>query len=426
MLRLSILIVLLSCLAACAPNNYYRARQLMAEGRQEEALASLREDIQRHPDSAVAWREAGVVYYNLGQYAQADSALTAAARLAPDLRTTLYRGLVSEATGDTDAAMTAYRKVLTMRPSGSVRQLAHAHYEALLRNQAARLARAARDAEATGQFTTPPANTIAVVAFDTADLPAELAPMGKGLANFLALDLGKVHALKVLERLEIDRITDELKLMQSGLVDPATRVRAGHLLGSRRLVTGTVQVPSSGQLELYGALSDARADASRDLDPVAGQLTRFFRLEKDLAFAIIADLGITLTPEERSAIELVPTENFAAFLAYSRGVTYRDEGRYREAAVEFQKAHHADGGFTEASDMAALTEDVATASGGDDAASDAGLAADGARGRFFQVLQGESGVMPVSLATDGAGSPTTTPPHTGAVTGVRLVIGGDY
>jgi tetratricopeptide (TPR) repeat protein len=428
MMRILVLAVIVLAVTACAPDAYYQGRQLLSAGLSEDAVAAFQQAIERNPRSAQAWREAGVAWYNLGQYASADSALAEASRLAPDLRTTLYQGLVCEALGDDMAALQSYRQVLGLRPERDVRRLAHTHFEALVRKQAEQQAQLARVSEAAGHFTPPPENTIAVVAFDCRDLPAELAPIGKGLADFLALDLGKVASLRVVERLQIDRIVNEHALMSSGFVDPNTRVRTGQLLGTRRLVTGSIQAPSSGQLELYGAVADVAAAENRDLDPVAGAESGFFRLEKALVFAVIEDLGLTLTAAERDAIETVPTESLAAFLAYSRGLMLRDEGRYSEAATEFQKAQKADGGFKEAAAMAELADDVADAAVGDGStpSPDAGVGADGQVGRFLTLLYGESGVFPISLVTDAGGPPSVEPPRTGSITGVQIVIGGDY
>lgn len=428
MARILVLIAGLLALVACSPSAYYHGRQFLSDGNNADAAAAFQQEIGRNPDSAQAWREAGVAWFNLGRHAAADSALAEAARLAPDERTTLYRGLVREALGDETAALQFFRQVLALRPGREVRRVAHAHFEALVRKQAEQQAQQALRTEAAGPYTTPPDDTIAVVSFDCRDLPADLAPIGKGLADFLALDLGKVESLRVVERLQIAHILHELALADSGLVDPATRARTGQLLGSRRLVMGSIQAPSSDQLELYGVVADVGAAGNRDLAPVAGSASGFFRLEKALVFAVIADLGITLSPAERDAIEAVPTESLVAFLAYSRGVAYREEGLYREAAAEFRMARQADGGFAEAAAMAELTHDVAEAVGGDGSAvsADAGTGADGQIGTFLTVLQGESGVFPISLDTDSGGPPNVEPPRTGAITGVRIIIGGGY
>ena len=44
----------------------------------------------------------------------------------------------------------------------------------------------------------------------------------------------------------------------------------------------------------------------------------------------------------------VPTESFLAFLAYSKGLDYRSQGKYQEAANQFDQAVTLDGSFSAA------------------------------------------------------------------------------
>lgn len=426
-ITVAVLLAMVLPLAACAPSAYRQGRLHLADGKDDAALVAFTREIARHPQSAPAWREAGVAWYNLGDHARADSALTRAAEIAVDARTTLYRGLVQEARGDLAAARGSFRQTLALRPDREIRRAANAHLETILRRDAEASARAAREAEDRGSYVPPAGNTVAVVAFDTGDLPPELAPLGAGLADFVALDLGKVSSLQVVERLQIARIVGELTLMASGIVEPSTRVRAGQLLGARQLVAGTIQAPQADRLELFGAVANVDASTERDIDPIRGAQTAFFRMQKDLVFAIIANLGITLTAAERDAIQTVPTESLTAFLAYSRGIIHREAGRYREAAAEFQNAVQADGGFAEAAAMAEMTADLADAAEhGTEVTATSGVADDTRLGDFLTTMVGETGVMPVSLHGGPGGPPRTTPPRTGSVTDVLIIIGGSY
>ena len=65
---------------------------------------------------------------------------------------------------------------------------------------------------------------------------SEMAPLAKGFAEFTAIDLAKVKSLRVIDRLKIDMILDELQLSASGAVDPSTAPRMGKLLGSKHLM----------------------------------------------------------------------------------------------------------------------------------------------------------------------------------------------
>jgi tetratricopeptide (TPR) repeat protein len=74
-------------------------------------------------------------------------------------------------------------------------------------------------------------------------------------------------------------------------------------------------------------------------------LEQVFDLEKRLALDLFAQLGVTLTPAERNAIEQRPTRSLAAFLAYSRGLAEDDAGRFDAASRYFNEAVRIDPGF---------------------------------------------------------------------------------
>jgi hypothetical protein len=74
-------------------------------------------------------------------------------------------------------------------------------------------------------------------------------------------------------------------------------------------------------------------------------LASIFDAEKSLAYRLFEELGVTLTPAERAAVEQRPTANLTAFLAYSRGVRDEAFGQYAAAAANFRAAVTADPSF---------------------------------------------------------------------------------
>jgi hypothetical protein len=75
-----------------------------------------------------------------------------------------------------------------------------------------------------------------------------------------------------------------------------------------------------------------------------------FDVEKRIVFQLFTDLGVQLSTADRNAIEQRPTRSLAAFLAYGRGLTLSDEGRYDAAGREFDNAVRLDPGFLSARD----------------------------------------------------------------------------
>jgi len=86
----------------------------------------------------------------------------------------------------------------------------------------------------------PESGTIAVQAFVSRDTSANSA-LAKGMAAMVISDLSKVPGLKVLERQKVQKISDEIRLSASGLVDANSVVRAGRLLRAERVLVGSME-----------------------------------------------------------------------------------------------------------------------------------------------------------------------------------------
>src|SRR2546422_9575601 len=63
-------------------------------------------------------------------------------------------------------------------------------------------------------------------------------PLSRGLAELLTTDLALIRTLRLLERLQIRAVLDELKLAESQRVDPVTAARVGRRLRAGRLWRG--------------------------------------------------------------------------------------------------------------------------------------------------------------------------------------------
>lgn len=115
------------------------------------------------------------------------------------------------------------------------------------------------------------------------------------------------------------------------------------------------------RLDTSAAAWDPAAEAPA-FDSRSDALNNLFVLEKDLVFAILRKLGIEPSPQEREAIERVPTRNLQAFLAYSRGMMEEDAGRFKAAARQFRRAAALDPGFSQAVEQAEATASLAETS----------------------------------------------------------------
>lgn len=347
-MRFFMALLILVVLAGCTSSLQMQGREMAERGEYDRAIDLLYTDIKTNPQSQESWRELGIAYYKKGDFDRAEEALTQADHIKSDARSNLYLGLIYERRQDYAQAINAYRAALALKPSSTTRKMLDGHLGRLISQNVEREVQSALTNESSINADTIPVNTIAVVDFDNTYLPPELAPISKGLAELTALDLAKVSSLSVVERGKIDALLKELELTRGGYVDPAAAPRVGRLVGSSRIVTGSLVGLGENIIRLDGAIVSIRDSLTSSTSPTEGDIGKFFQVQKDFVFKVVDQLGVTLSADERSAIEEVPTESFLAFMAYCRGVDFRSRGMNSEAETEFLKAVQADGGFGDA------------------------------------------------------------------------------
>ena len=191
------------------------------------------------------------------------------------------------------------------------------------------------------------ARTVGVLPLNVSGPDSSLAVLAYGLADLITTDLARAHALKVVERLNVDALLRELALAKTDRADQSTTPRVGLLLGANRLVVGHIEFDREKRLSLTSMI--VHKDGSfQAAEGAAAPLDRILDAQKVMTFSLLDRLHVVLTPAEREAIEQRPTRNVSALLAYSRGV--RDEARadYASASREYANALRLDPRFDRA------------------------------------------------------------------------------
>jgi tetratricopeptide (TPR) repeat protein len=255
-------------------------------------------------------------------------------------------GGCQEKDGRYDLAYNTYTDFANRYPRargvGAVRALA----QLALRTQATQTAKLALARESALTALAPEPSTIAVLPVTIAG-DSSLQPLSRGLAELLTTDLALVRSLRLLERVQIGALLDELKIGQSGRADPSTAARVGRMLRAERMVQGVATITQNGPVRLSAAV--VRGDGSvRSGAQANGTFKQLLDLEKQLVFGLATELGIQLTQAERQRILRQGPKNLAAFLAYSEGLEAMDRGDYRAAATAFAAAVRADPSFQQA------------------------------------------------------------------------------
>lgn len=194
------------------------------------------------------------------------------------------------------------------------------------------------------------ATTLAVTFFDTNTTDERLAPLGTGLAAMLITDLSPLESLTVVERARMSAILDEIALQASPYVDQKTAVQVGKGLGAEWVLTGAVATLADA-LRIDARLVEVGTGKVLEAASVTGPVDEFFLLEKELAGAILDKLAVRTSARESARMGRVATENFEAFVAWSRGLDALDRGALEDARQALEEALDLDDRFGLATQM---------------------------------------------------------------------------
>lgn len=196
---------------------------------------------------------------------------------------------------------------------------------------------------------------VAVLDFGNGSTDPTLLPLGKGLQSMLITDLSHVDGLTLVERERLAEVVAELDLQQTDYVAPETASSLGQVLGVTHLLTGGFVV--DGPRMQIDARLVALSGEVLLATAVQGERDAFFELEKDLAKQLAGSLAgaasTELAPKTRAKLARIHTADFAAFRAFSEGLSAFDEERWDDAIARLKAATEADEDFA----LAAYTLD---------------------------------------------------------------------
>lgn len=326
-----------------------------------EEIPTLEREVEAQPRNARALLRLGAAQRAAGDTEAAVSNLETAASIDPTMAAVhFFLALAYEDQGRPGDAIEAYRQYQDRVDVPAHEREVEGRIRVLQREQ---LHQAVRDAlSREGQLAAEPpgGNSVAVFPFLFAGGDESLRPLSRALAAMLITDLSQTNRLRVLERLNVQALIDEMALGESGLVDPGTAARSGYLLGAGNIVQGRIEGDLQ-RLALDAAVVQVTDQETGETSPLSQSdaADELFAMETQLALDIYETLGISLTPAERELVSRRPTENLQAVLAWGRGLEASDEGNYAQAAAFFRQAAALDPDFEEAQEAAQESETVA-------------------------------------------------------------------
>ena len=188
----------------------------------------------------------------------------------------------------------------------------------------------------------PDPNTVAVCYYQDLSPDKSLRAFQKGLAAMVISDLTKIKSIRVVERIRLQALLEEMKLGQTGLVNSKTAPRLGKLLGAQNIVFGSLTL---------GSIKATTSLASSDKGDVIGSASvsvdkdKFFELPMAIVRETADIMGIVLTGEERKAIGVPHTKVYKALVYFGQALDALDAGKWKEANEFFNMAHKEDPGF---------------------------------------------------------------------------------
>jgi TolB-like protein len=313
-----------------------------------DAIARLERARAARPNEAAVARSLGIAYYKAGRYSDARAQLNRASLLDPrDGTAALYLGLTAEKQNDIAAARAAYQRYVQHGRTSRVRRQLEARLAALTRQELQLAAKSAVAAEQQLSSRPPSPRVVAVMPLRFVGSDPTLQPLERGLAELIVTDLSMSRQLTVVERARLQALLDEIKLQQAGITDSASNVRAGRMMQAGRIVSGQI-LQSERRLRVDAAIVNTQTAGVTGGAKSENTLEQLFAIEKSIVLQLFDSLGVRLTTAERNAIEQRPTRSLQAFLAYSRGLSLEDQGRFSEASRSYREAVRLDPSFHQA------------------------------------------------------------------------------
>lgn len=336
-------------LVGCAGSSYTLGRQSLDQKDYDAAILHFKDALAKSPGDPEILREIGVAYYGKSDLGSAKTYLLESfLKDTTDGRTLFYLGATYEQQQDIPHAIDIYKRYTHVSSSKSIRKEMEARLMRLVREQIELDMHKLVQQESSLDVKAIPDNSVAVLYFKNLGKNTKLDPIQKGLADMMITDFSKVQRLKVVERIRMQKLMEELGLGMTGLVDAATAPRVGKLLGASKMVNGGFVDLSGGNLQIESGIVETKKVKPVQAGKAKGKLTELFKLEKNLVFGVLKTMGVSLSQAERDAIQVVPTENLLAFMAYCQGLDSEDKGMFQKAAQFYKQAVDLDPNFQQA------------------------------------------------------------------------------
>ena len=324
--------------SGCGTMDLLKADLKMQTGDYQEAITLLKDYLTKKPDSVWARTQLGKAYLNIEDLDSAIESLLKVQQIQPkESRSTLYLGLAyigKEQYEKAIATWEGYKSNNAIISAEIKKQLT------LLKiTYSRKMAQRALIEEKKLETTAPENNTFAVCYYADASPNNSFRAFQKALAAMVISDLAKIDLISIVERIKLQSLFFEMSLGQTGIVDPSTAPRVGHLIGAENLVVGTL---SSGSIRTDTSLASTSKGEVVGNAAITVKEDDFFNLPREIAINVAKLAGIELTEVQLKLIGNDHTKSYEAAISYGNALMALDSDNWKDARESFEKALAAD------------------------------------------------------------------------------------
>lgn len=361
---LLIMILFTLFLFACSSNQYILADKYLGQEKYEDALneyirlakSSSSLKLSRDVRALIG---AMISYYSIGEY---NNSFALSKRILSldsyNSSAIFYAGLNLEKREKFSLAKKIYRYYMVLQPNDPYYNLIKSRFMLMVEKEMEARAKMAIKMEESVGVGNAIENTLAVLYLVNILEDPQWNSLSKGLAEMMITDFSQVKQLKVIERVHLQKLLDEMALGMSGLADESTGPRMGKLLRAKNLVNGSFIIKAGKNLTINSELLDVTSKSYFDSNEFSGKLIEVLKIEKKIVFNTLSKLGITLSKNERSNIQKNSTKSLKAFLAYCNGLDQYDQKNIEGAITYFNQALKEDPKFKLARNMVNITQSL--------------------------------------------------------------------
>ncbi len=308
----------------------------MKSGNYEESIIFYEQHLQEQPGDYMARNDMGYAYMETGNYDKALENFTRVLKSQPGNPNTIFNlGLLYLKMDQYDKTIETWQRYDDpTKPAANELVKKELTLVIIAHNQNLAKAAIVKEKRLAGSGKNLDPMTICVTSYDDLSPDNELRAFQKGLAAMVISDLSKIKKFKVVDRIRLQTLMNEMKLGQSGVVNAATAPKIGRLIGAGNVVVGSL----SRGIQSTTTVLKSRHGKVVGSDVCVEPKENFFRLPGCIAQDIAMAKSVKFNKVQFRDGSNIHTMNLDAFLYFGSGLDAFDRSNWKQASLLFKKA----------------------------------------------------------------------------------------